>query len=172
MAEIGFDTSTIPESERSYDALTGWHAAHAIESDYVVKERGVREYAKFTFEVIEGPRKGAKVWINCMNMVNPSAIAQEIGRREFKDLCTAAGTGPVSNTSALEFIPVMIKCKADKEDAEKTVISGFKKYQASTAPAAAPAQASAPASPWGRPKSATPPARQSFRPELDDEIPF
>jgi hypothetical protein len=150
MAEIGFDTSTIPDSERSYEALTGWYPAHAIESNYVRKEPGVREYAKFTFEVIEGPRKGAKVWINCMNMVNPSAVAQQIGRDEFKQLCMAAGTGPVSNTSALEFIPVMIRCKADKEDAEKTVIGGFKKYQAGAAQSAAPAQAAAPASPWGK----------------------
>jgi len=150
MADIGFDTSTIPESESSFDALPpGWYPAQAIESDYVKKEPGVREYAKFTFEIIEGRGAGRKVWLNCLNMVNPNQQAQEIGRREFQGFCKAAGTGPVGNTEALHHKAIMIKLAIDKDDADKNVIKGFKAYQAgAAAPASTPA--AAPSAPWGK----------------------
>jgi hypothetical protein len=153
MADIGgtFNTADVPEGDRNYDALKpGWYPAHATESDYVRKEPGVREYAKFTFEIIEGQGKGRKIWVNCMNMVNPSAMAQEIGRREFAEFTKATGQGAVSDTAQLEFKPIMIKLAVDKDDAEKNVIKGFKPYMAGAAQSAAPAQAAAPASPWGK----------------------
>jgi hypothetical protein len=155
MAELGgtFDTADVPEGDRNYDALKpGWYPAHATESDYVKKEEGVREYAKFTFEILEGVGKGRKVWINCLNMVNPSQQAQEIGRRDFAEFTKATGQGAVSNTTQLEYKPVMIKLAIDKEDAEKNVVKGFKKYDANAVQAAAPAnQSAAPAaSPWAK----------------------
>ena len=69
---------------------------------------GEASYMQFTFEVIEGPHAGRKLWSR-LNLNNPSAQAVQIARAELSALCRAVGVLTPQDTDELHNIPLDVK---------------------------------------------------------------
>src|SRR5688572_18017199 len=116
MAQLGttFDPSTAPQDDRSFDLMpAGWQPAHCIESDAGPTKQGGGLVASFTWEILEGPFKGRKIWQR-INVINQNAQAQEIGQRELGSLCKALGLGPITDTTVVHFKPLQIRVGVEK----------------------------------------------------------
>lgn len=61
---------------------------------------GNGEYLQLTFEIVEGPHKGTKIF-DRLNLRNPSARAMEIAQATLGAICEAAGVTDPSDSSAL-----------------------------------------------------------------------
>ena len=153
MAQLGFQTESAPQRTNNFEVIRGTFPAQIIESDTITTQKGGLG-AKFTFEILDGPFKGRRVW-GFINVTNPSAAAQEIGQAELRELCEAVGLTSIKDTQELEFKPLMLRCGADRQDAERTVPKGYKPFVA-TAGARAPTQA--------RPAPPARPAAQQAQP--------
>lgn len=145
-----FDPSTVADDRQLLP--DGEVLAQIFESDLVATKAGTGQIAKFGWEVVSGPLQGRKLWTQ-ENVQNPNAQAQEIGQRNLKRICEAAGTGPISDTEALHFRPMLINVGHEDGDGQfgpKNNIKGYK--------SAAP-RAGAPPAPAGQtPVSPPPPA--------------
>ena len=156
MAQLGFATAEAPERQNNFDVIRGTFPAQITESDVIATKTGGKG-AKFTFEIIDGPHRGRKVW-GFINVENANPTAQEIGQAELRELCEAVGLDRIDDTTQLEFKPLMLRCGPDKQDPERTVPKGYKPYDANWA-AKAPAQARAQPA-----RSAAPPAQRQAAP--------
>jgi hypothetical protein len=91
------DTTTAP----SYEALpAGDYFAVVTQTDVKTTKAGTGQYVAVTLEVADGPHKGRRVWDN-INFQNPSAKAQEIGKRQLAELCKACGVTTLQRTEQL-----------------------------------------------------------------------
>jgi len=154
MAQLGFQTEGAPQRQNNYEVLRGTFPAQITESDTITTKSGGLG-AKFTFEIIDGPHKGRKVW-GFINVTNPSPTAQEIGQAELRELCEAVGMAAITDTTELEFKPLMLRCGPDKSDPERTVPKGYKPYAPGAVATAQPARAAAPPA-----QRAAPPPQQA-----------
>ena len=61
---------------------------------------GTGEYLQLTFEVVEGPNTGAKIF-DRLNLRNPSVRAQEIAAATLQAICEAVGVTELNESSDL-----------------------------------------------------------------------
>lgn len=127
--------------------------AHVVESDFKSTKAGTGKFIALTWELLDGPHKGRKVWAN-LNIVNPSKVAQDIGNAEFAAIRIAlfnAKDKVVTDTAELHGVPCKVKVgiSVNKQTNEKSnVIKKYTSMSAARAPAGAPAGGGAP---WQKP---------------------
>ena len=137
----------------------GDYLAQVIESAIEPTQSG-GEMLKLTFEVMDGQYERRRLWAR-LNIVNHSADAQRIAQAQLASLCRAAGCGPIDDTEALHFKPVVVKVavRKDPKYGEQNDVKGFK--TADPPPSSPPPrpQAARPASTQSpqRPPASTPP---------------
>jgi hypothetical protein len=150
MAELGgtFDPGAVKDDRQLLPE--GEVLAHIFESDLKATKENTGQIATFGWEIISGPLQGRKLWTR-ENVQNQNASAQEIGQRNLKRICEAAGIGPISNTEALHFKPMLIKIGREKEQAGYEPRNDIKGYK-SAAPGGA-----APPAPSGQAQASPPP---------------
>jgi hypothetical protein len=171
MAQLGsvFNAHDIPEDDRNFDPIpAGDYLVQAIDSELRVKENG-DELLKFTFEILDGPFQGRRLWEN-LNVKHSNPTAQSIAQRSLADLILAVGlaNGECSDSEQLHFKPVVAKVKIDPPkngyDASNKIsryrpMNGAPPAQKAPAQARQEAPATAPAArangatqarPWGR----------------------
>jgi len=163
----GFDASTIPE-QREFTALPeGQYVVVATASEMKPTKNGNGEYLQITFEVIDGPRKGAKLWAR-LNLVNQNQTAVDIARVELGAICRAVGVIKPNDSSELHNKPLLVTVAVEIDD-RKREGNVIKKYESATvqgqvaapggfaqnAPNFTPPPA-ANAAPWSAPVAATP----------------
>lgn len=160
----GFDASQVPE-QQSFDALPeGQYVAIATSSEEKVTKAGTGKYLQITFEVLDGPAKGRKLWAR-LNLWNQNQTAKDIAQRELGAICRAVGIIRPNDSSELHNKPLLLTVKVELDDKQRqsNVISKYDPMPqggvaapAAAAPAAAPAfaapaAAAAPAAmPWAR----------------------
>lgn len=149
------------ELEESYDALpAGEYLAVIEKSDYVSTKAGTGMILRLTYQIIDGPLKGRKLFEN-LNLENPSTQAQQIAIRTLNSIGVATGVMEIEDSSLLHNIPMKINVKV-KDDAVYGKGNLIKDHLPAkdTAVAATPATAqaqSAPAAaeelvqPWNKP---------------------
>jgi hypothetical protein len=150
----GFDASQVPE-QQSFDALPeGQYVVLATASEMKPTKSGAGAYLQFTFEVLDGPCKGRKVWAR-LNLQNPNQTAVDIAQRELGAICRAVGVIKPNDSSELHNRPLMITVGVEVDD-KKREGNIIKKYEgvsggqsAAAAPRpAAPAAAAPAVAPW------------------------
>ncbi len=161
-----FDADTIDTSD-NYDPIPeGTYECVVEKTEMLPTKKGDGSYLKLTFSVIDGQYDGRKFFTN-FNLVNPSAAAEEIGRKNLAKVQKAIGRPRIQSHEELCDIPLQVRISIRKEE-------GFKpqnefvncwpseKYPPEkAAPAAAPAQQPAPApAPAPQPAPAPAPAQQ------------
>lgn len=165
MASLGesIDVSTLPKSSSgSFDPLPpGWYTATITSGDIKSTKAGNGSYIALRFDIV-GPTHQGRVVFGNLNIRNPNAKAEEIGRSQLGDICLAIGvTGVVTDTDQLIGGSLQIKLDIEKSEqyGDKNQIRAFKALSggapaigsfsaAPKAAAAAPAAKAAP--PWAR----------------------
>ena len=157
----GFDASQVPEQQEFTALPEGQYVVIATASEMKPTKNGLGEFLQFTFEVLDGPMKGRKVWAR-LNLKNPNATAVDIAQRELGSICRAVGVIKPNDSAELHNKPLLVTVKVEIDDRRRESNS-ITKYESvnGAAPAAAPAyapnpgvapaQAPAAAAPWGAP---------------------
>lgn len=157
----GFDASQVPEQMEFTALPEGQYVVIATASEMKPTKNGQGQFLQFTFEVLDGPRKGGKVWAR-LNLVNQNQTAVDIAQRELGAICRAVGIIKPNDSAELHNRPLVITVavEIDERKREGNVI---KKYEPVNAGGVAPVGNAAPAgaAPWGaaqQPAAAAPAA--------------
>jgi hypothetical protein len=156
-----FDPSQYEGS--TFDLLPiGIYSAQIIEAEVTVPQSQDGQNIRLTWSIIDGEYEKRQVWHN-ITFQHSSTRAQEIGRRQLKDLCEACGiTTGISNPDPFKFIPCKIRVgiKKDKDgiyddkNVVTRVLSASYEPPPSQRPASQRPQSAAPSS-AARPSAAT-----------------
>jgi hypothetical protein len=109
MAQLGFvfDANQV-EPDAPLEAVpTGRYPVMMVESEYKQNRARTGTLVSLKLEIIDGQYKGRRIFGN-INMTNPSAEAERIGRAQFSALCRATGQMQVSDTGTLHHIPFCV----------------------------------------------------------------
>lgn len=104
------------QSDGDYDGIviaTGAYTATITHSEEKENSKKTGTYLVLVFTIIDGPEKGANVWVN-LNLNNPSAVAVRISRATLKDICNALGGVSPIDSSDLHDIPIVIHIDREK----------------------------------------------------------
>jgi hypothetical protein len=148
MADLkGFNANNEPRA--TFDPIpAGKYLAIVIESE--LKKSEASEILKLTFEIIEGPYKGRKVWARLpLRHSNPKA--QQIGRGQLVDICQAVGVLQPKDSVELHNLPLLVTVKVRTREDTGDVVNDARGFAKKPAPPSQPAQAQASTPPWRRP---------------------
>ena len=138
----GFDASQVPEQQEFAALPEGQYVVIATASEMKPTKAGTGQFLQFTFEVLDGPQKGRKLWAR-LNLMNPNQTAVDIAQRELGAICRAVGVIKPSDSSELHNKPMLITVAVEIDD-RKRESNTIKKYDAIT-PGVVTAGTSAPA---------------------------
>lgn len=163
MAFLGesFGIDDLPQSDRSYELIPdGWYLATITKADLGPTKAGNGQKIDMRYD-ITGPTQQGRVVFGSLNIRNPSAKAEEIGRQQLGEIMRAIGLAKVEDTDQLIGQSLQIKVGTSKPQEGYDVRNEVKGWKAvsgggSPMPAAAssaPAATSAPAGskpPWAK----------------------
>ena len=142
----------------SYELLPkGDYLCMAIASEIKPNNKRTGDYLQITFEVLDGPAKGRKIW-DRLNIRNANKTAEKIALESLNNLCVATGVMALNDSDQLHNIPVVLKVDIeagrdgydDQNRVKGYVAAGGAAPRASApAPQAAAPQAAAPAAAAG-----------------------
>lgn len=157
---FGFDANQVPE-QMEFSALpAGQYVVIATASEMKPTRNGNGEYLQFTFEVLDGPCKGRKLW-DRLNLKNQNQTAVDIAQRALGAICRAVGVPKPNDSAELHNKPLLVTVDVELND-KGSQTNVIKKYESLGGaapmaasmvppPAAAAAPAAAPATmPWAR----------------------
>lgn len=152
----GFDASQVPEQMEFTALPDGQYVVIATASEMKPTKRGDGQLLQFTFEVLDGPCKGRKVWAR-LNLVNPNQTAVDIAQRELGAICRAVGVIKPADSAELHNRPLLITVAVERDDRNREN-NTIKKYEAAGAAGAAPVSTgiAGNAAPWGGAQATTP----------------
>lgn len=169
MAQLGmsFDATTVAP-QVGFEMLKPDHYhAMVVDSEMRDTRSGSGQYLQLTWEVLDGPAKGRKLWSR-LNLVNQNQEAVRIAQSELSAICHAVGVLKVTDSAQLHHKPCILKVGIEKgggkngDDANKiesylprqqaqagaAVPDGANNIASGYVPQQAPAPAAAP--PWQR----------------------
>jgi hypothetical protein len=119
----------LPESG-GYDLIpAGWYTATITETDVKDTKDGRGKYVKIRCDVT-GPTHQGRVVFGNLNIQNPSAEAERIGRQQFGDLLRSLGMDRIQDTDQLVGGNVQVKVGIRKDKTgqyeDQNDIRGFK----------------------------------------------
>lgn len=127
------------------------YTASIVASDRKETAAGDGNYLALTFEILDGPFKGRKLWDN-LNMKNKSQKAVEIALAKWASIRIAVGIMKVKHSDEVHNIPLMIdvgqRKREDTGEIENFIKGYHSKSEAAAKPSSAPNSNSAP--PWAR----------------------
>lgn len=128
MANLGgnFDaTQVAPSEDRGGPLPAGEYLMGIVKSDKRDAKSGSGAFIELEFEVVDGPRKGARAWTR-LNLWNANAQAVEIAQRDLSAICHACGKLRVSDTEELHGIPMIVRMGKRRDQPEQTEPKGYK----------------------------------------------
>jgi hypothetical protein len=143
MPTFSFDVNeAAPRVSKSFEPLPrGLYDAMIIETAIKPTKRGDGEYLACTFEIIDGPHAGRRLWQN-LNLSNPNKQAEDIAREELNNICAAIGIPKgtkLSNTEQLHDVPLVVDVGIDAKDTTRNRIFAYVQKSASSTPTTAKA---------------------------------
>ena len=152
----GFDANNVPEQQEFSALPEGQYVVIATASEMKPTKNGNGQYLQFSFEVLDGPQKGRKVWAR-LNLVNQNQTAVDIAQRELGAICRAVGIMKPNDSAELHNKPMLITVGVEVDD-RKRESNVIRKYEAigagGLAQQPAAAAASPAAAPWSAPAAA------------------
>jgi hypothetical protein len=154
MALFPFDASTVAPDQGAVAPIpAGVYNAMIVESG-VVKSKAGDDMIKLTWQVVDGPHKGRKVW-QSLNVGHKNPEPQRIARAQFSGICHALGRIRINDTVDLHNVPARIKVTVKVDESgqypPQNEVRGIEPLSAGSAPTQAttsfqaPQQAAAPA---------------------------
>jgi len=118
MAEMMFSVDE-PGTENTFEPLApGDYPLIAVDSSIEVTSSGTGRYAKYSFEVTDGPARGRRVFHN-FNLWNPSEKATQIAKAQFNEFCKACGFpsgANIKDTADLHALPFRASISVEKSE--------------------------------------------------------
>lgn len=168
MAKLGIElvTADLPEGGAFDPVPAGWYNATITEADLKTTKAGDGHYIALRFDITGPAYQGRVIWGN-LNIHNPNATAEEIGRRDLGNIARAIGLEKISDTDQLVGGNLQIKLTIKKDDqyGDKNEVRGYKAIDGAapmptfTTPTPAPAPAPTPQA--EKPTAAVPPWLQN-----------
>jgi hypothetical protein len=159
MADLrGFDANTVEPSNDVEPIPAGKYLAVIVESEMKPTKAGTGSYLQLTFEVLDGPYKGRKLWAR-LNLANSNETTVKIAQAELSAVCRAVGVLAPNDSVDLHDLPLVIHVKCKKRPDTGEVVNEVKGYSAKASlseptpakPATAPAANGKPTTPpWKR----------------------
>ena len=173
MAKVDWDQSQDKASSGFEVMPKGRYPCRIVETSKEPTKKKDGYFFKITFEVVKGDFTKRKLWA-MLNISNPSAQAQLIGREMFKALCEAAGKPTVKDTSELhdKFVVCIVDIDRQPDQSDRNKVTGFMSVKAfKDGGAVTPEKKATPAAPAKPAKGAAkePPKGSD---DFDDDIPF
>lgn len=104
-----FDANQV-EPNAAYEPMpAGFYPMMITDSEMKDSQSG-GQYVKLTIEVVDGPKKGRKVFSN-LNLVNANQQAVDIARRDLSAICHSVGVLQPQDTQELHYKPFVGKVK-------------------------------------------------------------
>ena len=147
-----FSADALPTSDRNFEPLpAGWYTAVVNGAEIKVTKAGTGKYIAVRYD-ITGPTHQGRVVFGNLNIKNPNATAEKIGREQLGEIMRAIGLATVQDTDQLIGGQLMIKLdiRESEQYGASNDVKGFKSA-GSAPPAAAKAAPAAPAKaapPW------------------------
>jgi hypothetical protein len=144
---------SLPESDRSYDPVPpGWYAARIHSAEVKDTKAGNGQYIAVRYDIV-GPSHQGRVIYGNLNIRNPNAKAEQIGRQQLGELMRAIGLAEIQDTDQLigGTCEIKLDVKAAEGDyAARNEVRGWKHGGGTPAAAKpdAPKPAAAKAPPW------------------------
>ena len=149
MADLrGFDANQVQPTTDFEPVPAGKYLAVITDSEMKPNKAGTGQYLQLTFEILEGPCKGRRLWAR-LNLDNPNAMAVQIARAELSAICRAVGVLAPNDSVDLHNLPLVINVKCRKRDDTGEITNEIKGYAKKEAPAGAPPPANS-TPPWRR----------------------
>lgn len=145
----GFNANDVEPNADFEPIPAGRYLATVIDSQMKPTKNGNGSYLELTFEVLEDPYKGRRLWAR-LNLENPNPKTVQIARGELSALCRAVGVLAPNDSVELHNLPLLLNVKLKRRkntDELQNEIRGFSKKEA---PAAQPQQATTNTPPWRR----------------------
>src|SRR6516165_4966360 len=94
----------------TYDLLPiGIYSAQIIEAEVTVPQSQDGQGVQVVWAITDGEYAGRRVWQH-ITITHSNLQAQDIGRRQLKDLCIACGiTSGISNPKPFKYVPCKIR---------------------------------------------------------------
>jgi len=171
MAQLGMTFTADPNAPKaSFDTLPpGEYVAQIVDSEIkTVGAGGTGLMISLTWEIMEGPNKGRRIWQN-INYKNDSEKAQKIGLGQLNDIQVALNVAAIEDTVQLHMKPARIKLKitpAKGEYSERNDVSAVNPWTpgAPLQQGQAAAPASAQQSAFANASPPPPPAQDDSKP--------
>ena len=128
MAHFNFDASQVAPQTPSGPIPAGTYLAHITESDVQPLKSGKGTGLKLTFEVIDGPHKGRRVWEN-LNIQHENEDTQRIAQSQLSALCHAVNVIKLQDTASLHHKPVTIKVVVREAQGQYQASNNIKGYE-------------------------------------------
>lgn len=111
MSQLNFDASTVAPNSGMPDPIpAGWYNAMIDESEMKPTKDKEGSYLELRLTVIDGQFAGRKIF-DRLNLMNKSAVAQEIGNGTLSAICHATGVMQLQDSQQLHGQPMKIKVK-------------------------------------------------------------
>lgn len=149
---FGFDANQV-EPASSLDPLpAGKYLAVIAESMMKPTKAGTGSYLELTFEVLDGPHRGRRLWAR-LNLDNPNATAVQIAKAELSAICRAVGVMAPKDSAELHNLPLVVNVRCKNRDDTSEIANEIGGYEKKSAPASAPPEANngSTVPPWKRP---------------------
>jgi Protein of unknown function (DUF669) len=150
MADLrGFDANRV-EPLKAFDPIpAGKYPAAITDSEMKPTKAGTGKYLQLTFEVIDGPYKGRKLWAR-LNLDNPNAQAVQIAQAELSAICRAVGVLAPNDSLDLHNLPLLVQVKVVKRQDSGELTNEIAAYEKREAAVPAPSAANNSVPPWRR----------------------
>lgn len=145
MARLNFNAASVEPSTPMDVLPKGRYLCVAIASELKMTKNGSGEYLQITFEVIDGPAKGRKLFER-LNIRNANKTAEDIAQRALSALCHAVGVINLDDSEQLHNIPVQLDVDIEPAKGEYSASNRIKGYLAANGQATTPAR-TAPSAP-------------------------
>lgn len=158
MAFFNFNANEIEPNKPLDPIPAGVYNAVITASEIAATKNGAGNRLLITWDVLDGPMKGRKVF-DAINVQHQNSQAEEIGQRQLSTLCHAVGVLNVQDTTQLHNRPCAIRVIIRKDDtgqyADRNEVRDYRATQNTVVPPMAPAATARqaapqrPAAPWG-----------------------
>ncbi len=148
----GFDATSVDPNVGFDPIPAGKYLAVITDSVMKATKAGTGEYLELTFEVIDGPYKGRKLW-DRLTLNHPNELTVQIARGMLSSLCHAVGVMKPKDSLELHNLPLVlsVSMKNREDTGEPTnVIKGYAKRDSGAAPQPVVAAANGNTPPWKR----------------------
>jgi hypothetical protein len=136
-----FDVNELPQGNGGGDFSplpAGWYTVTISEAELKSTKAGNGQYIKLRYDVT-GPSHQGRVVFGNLNIKNPNAKAEEIGRQQLGDIMRAIGLAKVTDTDQLigGNLSIKLDVKQDAQYGASNEVKSFKSVSGSAAPVAA-----------------------------------